>query len=360
LSLMKRGDVYWSYFYVDGVRHQHSTGTSNRRHAIEIEKKLIEDANLRRFQVRQYEPHVKFGELTARFLANAKVRPHHISRLKVLLPFFADVPIARITRSSAEEYRRERHTQKKVSETTINRDIEVLRHILYWAVDAGILMVNPVSRIRLERERRRPRSVLSVAEEQVLLKSASPHLREIIVAALDTGMRRGELLGQLWEHVDFSRQLLCVSTSKTAEGEGREIPLTGRVLEMLWKRRQSKGVVFTFQKHKILGIKTAWKTAIRRALNRHVRFHDLRHTFNTRLMEAGVIQDVRKALMGHSSGEDINSIYTHIELPTKRRAIQMLESWYASQLEIHKPRSLPPPALYLLTEGTSTSDRTDS
>jgi hypothetical protein len=52
---------------------------------------------------------------------------------------------------------------------------------------------------------------------------------------------------------------------------------------------------------------------------------------NTRLMEAGVLQEIRKALMGHSSGEDVNSIYTHIELPAKRLAIQKLEEWVAAQ-----------------------------
>jgi integrase len=63
----------------------------------------------------------------------------------------------------------------------------------------------------------------------------------------------------------------------------------------------------------------------------------LRHTFNTRLMLAGVQQEIRKALMGHSSGEDVNSIYTHVELPAKQEAIRKLEEWLTTQ--IHKPRS---------------------
>src|SRR5258708_39505661 len=78
-------------------------------------------------------------------------------------------------------------------------------------------------------------------------------------------------------------------------------------------------------------IKTAWKAAIRRAGIPYYRFHDLRHAFNTRLMEAGVMQEVRKALMGHSSGEDTNSIYTHVELPVKREAIRKLEAWVEQQ-----------------------------
>jgi integrase len=333
LSLMKRGAVYWSFYYIDGIRYQQSTGTSNRRRAAEIENKLIEDANLKRFHLREYEPELKFGALAARFIANAKVRIHHLDRLKKLLPYYSETPIGRITRASADEYRRERHAHSNVTETTINRDIEVLRHILYWAVDAGILLTNPLSRVRLERERRKPRTVLTVAEEEALLAVAPPHLQEIIVAALDTGMRRGELLNQLWEHVDFDRRLLSVSKSKTAGGEGRELPLTRRLFELLWKRRQASGLVFTFHKHQIFAIKTAWKTATSRSLTRHVRFHDLRHTHNTRLMESGTIQDVRKALMGHSNGEEVNSIYTHVEMGVRRKAIEQLEIWHAAQIE---------------------------
>jgi hypothetical protein len=64
-----------------------------------------------------------------------------------------------------------------------------------------------------------------------------------------------------------------------------------------------------------------------------LRLHDLRHTFNTRLMEAGVLQEIRMALMGHSSGSKVHSIYTHIELPAKRKAIRLLESWVNQQQE---------------------------
>ena len=103
---------------------------------------------------------------------------------------------------------------------------------------------------------------------------------------------------------------LSVTRSKTAGGEGREIPLTRRLQALLAASSQPQGLIFTFKDQPIRAVKTAWKAAIRRAGISYYRFHDLRHAFNTRLMEAGVMQEVRKALMGHSSGEDTNSIYT--------------------------------------------------
>ena len=221
---------------------------------------------------------------------------------------------------------------KPLSETTINRDIEVIRHLLFWAVDEGFIPANPIARIRMVRERRKRRSVMPVAEETKLLLSCAIHLVAIVILALDTGMRRGELLHQCWEDVDFDRRLLFVTHSKTPEGEMREIPLTTRAFDLLTKLRQPLGLIFTYNGNPIRILKTGWAGALRRAGIPHYRFHDLRHTFNSRLVECGVIADVRKELMGHSHGGDVHSLYTHVELPTLRDAIARLEAWHLAKL----------------------------
>ena len=229
MSLYKRGNVYWTYVWVDGIRHQKSTETGNRRLAEDVERNFKDELRVARFLPAQPKPEMKFGELAALFLANGNPRPYHVERLKLLLPHFSEVPIGRINRNAVQEYRQARHREKeRLSDTTINRDIECLRRILFWAVDEGTLLTNPLSRVPMVRERRKRRAVMSVAEEQNLLAAASGHLREIITAALDTGMRRGEILAQRWEDVELTRKLLFVSHSKTPEGEAREIPLTSR------------------------------------------------------------------------------------------------------------------------------------
>ena len=342
MSLLKRGNVWWAYYYLDGVRHQHSTGTNNRRQAEAIEAKLKKDANDQRFQLVDADPHMTFGELAARFVAAGATRPHHLYHLKFLLPYFADIPVLRLTKAMTEEFRRKRQAERPTrpcKDATVNRDLSVLRHILYWAVDERLLIANPIARLKMARERRTRRQVLSLEEEQKLLAAAPPHLQAMIIAALDTGMRRGEITGQLWEHIDFARKLLNVTKSKTPEGESREIPLTTRLHTWLVEHRQDSGVVFGYHGEAIKIIKTTWRTALRKAGIRHVRFHDLRHTFNTRLMEAGVLQEIRMALMGHSSGRSVHSIYTHIELPAKREAIRKLEAWVNQQPQTEKEKS---------------------
>jgi integrase len=290
---------------------------------------------------------MKFGELAARFIASGSVRPHHLYHLRLLLPYFAEVPLLRLTKSLTDEYRRRRMAFSSIKDATVNRDLSVLRHILYWAVDEQLLAANPLARMKMARERGTRRPVLSVAEEDLLLAAAGPeHLHGMIIAALDTGMRRGEITSQRWEDIDFPRQLLFVTRSKTPEGESREIPLTKRLRELLLAHSKSSGNVFGYQGESVRIVKRSWKTALKRAAIRHVRFHDLRHTFNTRLMEAGVMQEIRMALMGHSSGgSKVHATYTHVELPAKRKAIAQLEAWVEIQRKQSGDATLAQPEL---------------
>src|SRR5258708_15473693 len=161
---------------------------------------------------------MKFAEVAGRVLAEGEGKEWHRDRLKLLLPYFGETAISRIGKGQVRQYRLARHQSKTRTETTLNRHVECLRHLLYWALDEGLLAINPLARIQLARIRRKKKPVLSLEEERLLFDAASPHLRMILTAALDTGMRRGELLQQRWEDVDFTRQLLNVTRSKTPEG----------------------------------------------------------------------------------------------------------------------------------------------
>ena len=350
MSLWRRpSGMYESHICVDGIRHRRSTGTSNRRLAQQIDRKLADELLAQRFQVvEKYNPTMKFGELVTNFAAEETVKPWQSDRLKILLPYFFAFEIAQINKNAVKQYRAFRHKQRKLTETTINRDLECLRHILYWATEQGILPGNPLARLKLERGRRKKRPIMSLEEERKLLAAAAIHLRGIIICALDSGLRRGEILTQCWQDIDFSRRVLAVTHSKTPEGESREIPLTKRLFELLSKERRVEGLIFTYHDRPISRIKTAWKAAVRRAGIKFYRFKDLRATFNSRLIEAGVIKDVRKELMGHSRNEDTNDLYSHIELPVLREAIAKLEQWRHTETrkeeELKTETEMPEPA----------------
>ena len=331
MSLLKRGSVWWSYFYVDGIRHQSSTGTGNKRQAEAIEQKLKVEINGRRFQIVNYDPDITVAALCARFMDDPGYRRHHYFHIKAILPFFGDRQVIRLNRNDAVEFRAWRMRQKQLTDATVNRSLSTLRHILYWAVDEQLIQANPLTRLRLVKERRLRRPVMTLSEEDRVLEALPDYLRRIVICALDTGMRRGEVLRQRWEDVDLARKLLMVTKSKTIEGEGREIPLTDRLYRLLSKEAARDGIVFTMRGAPLSWIRKGWLGALKRAELRHFRIHDLRHTFNTRLMEAGVIQDVRMALMGHSGGSRVHSTYTHVEFPVKREAIARLQKWVSKQ-----------------------------
>jgi integrase len=311
-------------------------GHAHRRLAEQVLQQLKNEATAQRYALPTVDPSMTFGALAARFIANAGPKSHQLERLKNLLPFFADIPIGRITKPLLRDFRQRRMAKRPIVDATVNRDVAVLRHLLYWAVDEQLLEANPLARLKLPRERRPQRPVLRLDEEAKLLAAAPQHLQVLITVAVQTGMRRGEILQQRWEHIELDRRLLRVTRSKTFEGEGREIPLTPRIVDLLTPRQQPSGIAFPFRGRPIVQIKTAWRHALKKAGIRHVRFHDLRHTFNTRLLEAGVLQEVRKALMGHVSGGGIHAVYTHIELPLKREAIARLEEWLAHQHQQHQ------------------------
>jgi integrase len=336
VSLWQRpSGIYESHIMIDGVRYRKSTGTSNKRLAERVDRKHEEELLARRFQVEDhaFDPGMKFAELATRFIASVMTKAWHKERLEIILPYFAGIEIGHINKGVVQRYRAHRHSQKKLTETTINRDLECLRRVLYWGVDEGYLPANPLARLKLEKARRKKRPVMSVAEEQLLLKASAPHLSRIVLCGLDTGMRRGEILNQNGADIDMVRRVIVVTKSKTPGGECREIPMTQRLFDLLSTEPLPEAHVFTHKGKPIHRIKTAWKAAVRRAGIRPFRFKDLRSTFNSRLIEAGVIKDVRKELMGHSRNEDTNDLYSHIELPLLREAIGKLEAWHNQQLK---------------------------
>ena len=148
MSLMKRGNVWWSYLYIDGVRHQSSTGTGNKRRAEAIEQQRKEELNAQRHQLVHFDPHITVAAIVASFLSDGQPKSHHHYQLKTLVPFFGDTAIARLNRNMARDYREWRKWEKpSITDASVNRALSVLRHILYWAVDESLIQSNPLSRV---------------------------------------------------------------------------------------------------------------------------------------------------------------------------------------------------------------------
>ena len=139
-------------------------------------------------------------------------------------------------------------------------------------------------------------------------------------------MRRGEILGLQWEHVDLPARTVFIAKSKT--GRPRTIPMNDVVFKELTALKQDAGPKeFVFSNSRtgvdIDSIKTGWRNACEDAGLVNLRFHDTRHTFATRLRANGVHEWDIRDLLGHASVR-MTSVYTHQTPANLCKAVNML------------------------------------
>jgi integrase len=199
------------------------------------------------------------------------------------------------------------------------------------------------------REPKRVGKALSHEEEERLLQECgmtpSRVLHPAVNLGLYGGMRRGEVRSLQWRNIDLEKAFLSVGKSKTTYGENRIIPLIGPALQVMedWAARfpnrlpnhyvfpaerytAEVGRVFCSNPNKPMGSwKNAWRAACRRA-KVCLRFHDLRHTTVTRLLEAGCTLEQIAPIMGWSGATmyEMSLIYSEWSLEAKRKTMSAL------------------------------------
>ncbi|MBX3291578.1 MAG: site-specific integrase [Acidobacteria bacterium] len=190
---------------------------------------------------------------------------------------------------------------------SVNRELELLRAMLNFAKSEGAIMVSPFetgtklisTAAEVERDR-----VLSIDEERRLLDASvgrRAHIRPLIILAVDTAMRRGELFKLRWEDVDLPLRQITIKAENAKTERTRLVGLTERAvkeLENLWDRspKDVRGLVFGITST----VKNAWKSLRQECGLSDLRFHDLRHTATTRLIRAGVPASEVMKITGHT------------------------------------------------------------
>jgi integrase len=146
--------------------------------------------------------------------------------------------------------------------------------------------------------------ILSAEEQSRLLDSSIGYLRPIITTALNTGMRRGEILTLKWSDVDLDMNMITINQTNTKSKKQRKIPVSSRMRSLLLELKLQSGIqeyVFTdIQGRAIRTIRSAFQTACRKAGLDGLRFHDLRHTAATRMVESGANIVAISKILGHS------------------------------------------------------------
>jgi len=227
----------------------------------------------------------------------------------------------------AEAVARYRASRAGMSAGTVNRELACLRTMLYKAVEYGRLKAYPLpTKKLLEKEPEFKPRILELEEAQRLVEFADPaFLHDAIVIYLATGMRLRELLGLPRGDVDFRRRELMITASRAKNGKARTIPLGPQVLEIL-KARPGREYFFENPKtgRPIDSLDGAWATAKTKAgITGRLRMHDLRDTFATWRLRAGVDIRTVSELIGDSPEVTLKR-YCHSDAKTKRAAIEDL------------------------------------
>ncbi len=213
---------------------------------------------------------------------------------------------------------------REVTGSTVNRELNLFGHLIGIAMNEwGLrLPTNPFRGIRRppsnpSRERR-----LREGEEEMLLEAArtsrSGYLEDVIVIAIETAMRQGEIIGLEWERVDLKAR--SIRLDKTKNGRTRGVALSRRAIEVLRRlhadqRAQGVGqrIDRVFPGVSSVAVKQAFGRAVRRASLEDLRFHDLRHEAISRMFELGLTPMEVAQISGHQTLQMLHR-YTHLQL----------------------------------------------
>jgi integrase len=252
---------------------------------------------------------------------------------RYILPAFGpDLRVRRLTTAMIGQYERQR--AGKVSAYTLANDLTVLRHMLRLGKRWGYR--DDVPEIAMPKKPAARERYLEEAEIDKLLTacaaSRNPYLAAIVALALNTGMRKGELLGLTWERIDLTADYglsARLTLYKTKSGKPRGIPLNHDAIATLAGLEATPearvGAVFKRGNGAEWGqVRTAFATALRRAGIEHFRFHDLRHTFASHfMMRGGSLYDL-KEILGHSDIK-MTARYAHLSPHHLRTGVERLK-----------------------------------
>jgi len=358
-----RGNVYARITYNDefGKRRDVRRKAVSRTHARQLIKEMLREIE-ERGEESLDTSRVTFAQLAkhyeeryvkpARYVESRKVaglRSHvEVKRIvKILEDHFGTKKLRSITHGDILHFKTERldtpvkppktkklrkqePKPKQRSVATVNRELTVLKRMLSIALREGWILRHPFAGsdtiISTSDETKRTR-VLSRDEEDLLIDACDENrtaLKSIIICALDTGMRRGEIFSLRWRDVDLANKRIHIQAMNTKTLRSRSVPITPRLLvelEALPHRSESTrvfGITDT--------VKRSWATAKRIAGITDLKFHDLRHTCATRLVQGGLpIAEVSR-ILGHTSIVTTFR-YANVDDSTLDRASAILERW---------------------------------
>ncbi|MGE4406027.1 tyrosine-type recombinase/integrase [Pseudomonas sp.] len=344
-GLYRRGKVWWlTYVGIDGKQHFESSGShlkADAEYLLACRRKAIAEGAAPSVISRR-TMNTTFAELADRYLefvaAQKAVAAKRIF-VKELKNEFGAVKLNALTLAAVEGWQARLLTQPRpgraknsirgpLSVASANRHLACLKHMLTKAHEWELIgkdALDRLRRVKLMKEENRRSRFLSLAEIQELIEAADNNLRPVLIFALNTGCRKGEILGLTWDRVDLKHGFIHLD--KTKSGHGRDIPINATLQNCLkgLVRRLDTNLVFynPATGGRWHDLKRSFASACRRAKIHDFHFHDLRHTFASQLVMAGIDLTTVSRLLGHAS-LTMTLRYSHLAPDHLKGAVDVL------------------------------------
>jgi integrase len=340
MSVFKRANKYWIGFRYNRQRYRRVSPDNSlagaKAYEALIRQKLargepiIEDApkipTFLEFSRKWFDVYVKNNNKPSEITNKESALRVH------LLPYFGKKELDKISNLDIENFKA-KEISGGLANKSINNLLIVLNKCLATSEEWGAINRKP--RIKLLKVQPQKFDHLSEDEANALLKNSSGRLHEMILIALKTGMRYGEIIALDWEDLDFSIKKITVRhgiargvMGSTKSNKSREIPMADSIAELLIKRYKSKGLLFVPDHDNYLTYNLGLKElnrACKQAGIRKVAWHVLRHTFASHLAQNGVSLKVIQELLGHAS-ITTTMRYSHLTSASLIEAIKTLEA----------------------------------
>lgn len=352
MAIYKKNEKWYYQFMLNGERkHGLCPGASDKKEAEQYEStikfRLVQQQN---GVIPREEKNVKLSKLINLYESYAKNNKRSYNRdiytLTLIANFFGQSCIVqKITPKRVEDFKEYLITIRKVKNSTINKYLRVLSKMFNLGIDNEIISKNPVSKVVKLKEDNHKIRYLTLKEEKRLFneiergyevldkntrtkKISYPYLylKPIVTVALQAGMRKGEILNLEWDNINFEYGFIDLLKTKT--NRPRKIPLSKELKELFYKMERISKYVFTNPKTGIAfkDITKSFKVVLEKAKIENFRFHDLRHTVATRLVEKNMDLSVVKDILGHSKITTTQR-YAHPVPQRKLDAVEILSSY---------------------------------
>ncbi len=312
-GIYKRGKIYW-ICYKNGsnkvIRESAKTDDLQKAEALLATRRKAALSG-GKIEEKAYGP-FSFSELAERYhIFAASQKSYYIKKIIIsqLSDEFGSLDLSEFASSLVESYMFEGLDQG-LKPATVNRRLACLKHMFRKAFECGVCSeqkLRQVRQVKFLKENNQRVRYLELEECQALIQVCDKyprlrHLKPIIITALNTGMRRGEILSLKWEQIDLKNGLIKIDDK--LDGEKRQIPVNEALTETLSEMRgraDSPHVFVDSLGKPFKHIREAFASACRRTGLKDFRFQDLRHTFACHLVKAGIEIATVSKLMGHKS-----------------------------------------------------------